>query len=75
LREENDAINKLLRISKVSIGMEFAQMFKENKTLLHVDLSHNNFKKVDCEIIEEGLKENHTLFGIHMIGNEVNTNS
>ena len=50
-------------------------MFKENKTLLHVDLSHNNFKKVDCEIIEEGLKENHTLFGIHMIGNEVNTNS
>lgn len=50
-------------------------MFKENKTLVHMDLSHNNFKKSDCEIIDQGLKENHTLLGIHMVGNELNTNS
>jgi hypothetical protein len=50
-------------------------MFKENKTLIHLDLSHNNLKRIDCQIIDEGLKQNHTLLGIHMIGNEVNTDS
>jgi len=50
-------------------------MFRANKTLIHIDLSHNNFKKNDCESMEQGLEDNHTLLGIHMIGNEVNTNS
>lgn len=50
-------------------------MFKENKTLIHIDLSHNNFMEQDCKVIEDGLKENHTIYGIHMVGNEINTNS
>ena len=50
-------------------------MFKENKALIHVDLSHNNLKKEDCELMEEGLKDNHTILGFHMLGNDVNTNS
>ena len=50
-------------------------MFKENKTLIHVDLSHNNFKTYDCKVIEDGLKENHTIYGIHMVGNEIDTDS
>ena len=50
-------------------------MFEINKTLVHMDLSHNNFSKQDCEIIDEGLKENHTLLGIHMVGNEIDTDS
>jgi tRNA A-37 threonylcarbamoyl transferase component Bud32 len=62
-------------MNKLKIGLDFANMFKENKTLIHVDLSHNNFKKADCMIIDEGLKENHTIFGIHMLGNDINTNS
>jgi hypothetical protein len=66
---------KIMKISRVNIGLELANMFKENKTLIHLDLSHNNLKKSDCEVIDEGLKENHTLLGIHMVGNEVNTNS
>jgi hypothetical protein len=64
-----------MKIPKSKIGLDFASMFKENKTLVHVDLSHNNFKKLDCEIIDEGLKENHTIYGIHMMGNDINTNS
>lgn len=50
-------------------------MFKENKSLIHVDLSHNNLKASDCELMEEGLKDNHKILGIHMIGNDFNTNS
>jgi len=66
---------KIMKIQKINIGADFSLMFKENKTLLHMDLSHNNFNKQDCEVIDEGLKENHSLYGIHMVGNEVNTNS
>lgn len=62
-------------MSNTNIGIEWADCFKENKTLIHVDLSHNNFKKTDCKVIAEGLKENHTILGLHMIGNEVDTNS
>jgi hypothetical protein len=43
--------------------------FKENKSLIHIDLSHNKMLKNDVEIIAEGLKENHTIYGIHFSGN------
>jgi hypothetical protein len=43
--------------------------FRENKSLIHVDISHNNVPKVDMEIIAEGLKDNHTIMGIHVAGN------
>jgi len=46
-----------------------------NKTLLHIDLSHNNLGKEDCELMETGLRHNHTLLGIHMIGNDMNTDA
>jgi hypothetical protein len=42
---------------------------KENKSLIHVDISHNTMSKIDVEIIAEGLKENHNILGIHMAGN------
>ena len=43
--------------------------FRENKSLVHVDISHNKVPKIDMEIIGEGLKENHTILGIHVNGN------
>ncbi len=75
LLEETKMVNKMLNFSKVNIGQEMQNMFKENKVLIHVDLSHNNLKSADCELIEEGLKDNHTILGLHMIGNDYNTNS
>lgn len=42
---------------------------RENKSLVHVDISHNKMSKIDVEIIAEGLKENHSILGIHMSGN------
>jgi hypothetical protein len=43
--------------------------FKENKSLIHVDISNNRIDKIDVEIMAEGLKENHSIYGIHLNGN------
>jgi len=75
MEKENENYIKKMKIQKIKVAQDFQKMFKDNKTLIHMDLSHNNFCKADCEIIDEGLKENHTLYGIHMVGNELNTNS
>ena len=50
-------------------------MFRENKALIHLDLSHNCLKREDCDLMAEGLKDNHTLLGFHIIGNDVDVNS
>ena len=44
-------------------------------TLIHMDLSHNGFTKSDCAVLAEGLQKNRTLLGLHMIGNECNTDT
>lgn len=49
--------------------------FATNQTLLHVDFSNNDFAAPEIEVIAEGLKENHTILGIHMIGNEATTDA
>ncbi|CAK9003928.1 unnamed protein product [Durusdinium trenchii] len=38
-------------------------------TLYHLDLSYNNLGPTSCEIIAEGLRDNHFLYGLHMVGN------
>ena len=43
---------------------------QENKSLVHLDFSFNGFKADDIALIGEGLKHNHTILGIHMMGNE-----
>ena len=39
-------------------GENWSDAFASNKSLLHVDLSHNHLETNDVEIIAEGLKEN-----------------
>jgi len=73
--EQRQIYQKALNFPTVKIGDLFSDMFKGNKTLLHLDLSHNNLTKDDCSAIQEGLQENHTLLGLHMVGNEVNTDA
>jgi hypothetical protein len=41
---------------------------QRNRSLLHLDISHNGFTKVDMETIGDGLRENHTLLGLHALG-------
>lgn len=65
----------MLKIQKTNIGLDLQNMFRENRSLIHLDLSHNNLSRDDCDLMAEGLKENHTLLGFHMIGNDVDVNS
>jgi len=45
-------------------------VFAEDSVLFHIDLSYNSLKARDCALLAERLRLNHTLFGLHIIGNE-----
>lgn len=47
-----------------------ASLLQDGAVLFHVDLSYNGICAADCGIIGDGLKLNHTLFGLHLVGNE-----
>ena len=43
-----------------------------NTALVHLDLSHNGITAADCLVISAGLQANHSLMGLHMLGNAGN---
>jgi hypothetical protein len=43
--------------------------FRDNKSLVHVDISFWGFTLEEIFIMNEGLTENHTIWGIHWVGN------
>lgn len=51
-------------------GEAWAEAFASNKSLLHVDMSHNHLEQTDVEIIAEGLRDNQQILGIHFAGND-----
>jgi hypothetical protein len=51
------------------ISKHMSVMFQENKSLTHLDISNNHFSSHDCSAMSVGLKQNHTLLGIHITGN------
>ena len=67
-----------------TVGKGFAELFhqgfaepwaralRKNKSLIHVDMSHNNIRLDDVEIIADGLKDNHHILGLHFVGNDGN---
>lgn len=55
---------------KETVAKSWADCFRYNRTLIHVDISHNNLKAPELATIAEGLRANHTILGIHLIGNE-----
>jgi hypothetical protein len=55
-----------------SVGRGLGKMFSSNRTLIHMDLSHNNLSRDDCQAMQESLKINHTLLGLHLSGNQAN---
>ena len=44
-------------------------MLASNSSLVHLDLSQNQLSAQDCSILSEGLQSNHSLLGLHMVGN------
>jgi hypothetical protein len=56
-------------------ALALKNLFVQNKALVHVDLSHNGLMDNEIDLISEGLKDNHTILGLHMIGNQKNTDA
>lgn len=51
---------------------ELCELFKNQSTeLLHLDISHNNIGYLDCSQIAIDVKQNHTILGIHVDGNDM----
>lgn len=47
-----------------------ASVFQDCSTLFHLDITHNAFTAEECSTLANGLLHNHTLFGLHMVGND-----
>jgi len=56
-------------MSKGLIGKTWGKALKENKTLVHLDLSFNKIGEDDTAIFAEDIKKNQTCVGIHWQGN------
>ena len=67
--------NSLGRKDNNVTAKALAEMFSLNQYLQHVDISNNYLSTKECEIIGEGLKDNHTIFGIHVQGNDCSVDS
>lgn len=47
-----------------------AQLFRETKALVHLDISKCELTASSCKLLAEGLTENKTILGMHVVGNE-----
>lgn len=50
-------------------AMALAEVLRISVTLYHLDLSYNNLGPASCQIIADGLRDNHFLYGLHIVGN------
>ena len=59
--------------SKVSyFTSQLCELFHNKSTeLIHLDISYNNINFVDSKAISENIKDNHTILGIHVDGNDM----
>ena len=70
LKYQSKVIIPEKEISQFTLAL--GQMFQEKKSALkHLDISHNNLNYRDCKHIEETVKANHTIYGIHVDGNDM----
>lgn len=53
-----------------AFAQKLAELLSTQEGLLHLDISHNMIKKDDCAILAQGITNNHSLWGLHISGNE-----
>lgn len=62
------------KVSQFAITL--GELFSSKKfNLMHLDISYNNINYIDCLHLEETVKQNHTLLGIHVDGNDMTIDS
>ena len=62
---------------------EWKKCFQQNSVLMHLDISQNNLASSEVELMSkfvlsppgDGLKDNHAILGIHMVGNQGKTDA
>lgn len=69
IRENKQKRRRRGRIQDVDVAEIINEFLQDNKSLAHFDLSCNHFRYEECEIIAEGLKVNHSVYGFHFDGN------
>lgn len=50
-------------------GIKFGEACNKGR-LRHVDISYNSLDKNECDKLAETIHDNHTLWGLHIMGNE-----
>ena len=62
-----------VKSNKVSyFATQLCELFHNKSTeLLHLDISYNNINYIDSKSISENIKDNHTILGIHVDGNNM----
>ena len=68
-KEKKPAKGSIAELFAQGFSEPWARAYRHNKSLLHVDMSHNHIPLQDVEIIADGLKDNHKILGFHFIGN------
>lgn len=52
-----------------------ARALKAECSLVHLDLSYNSLRAEDCVVLAGGLRDNHTLVGLHLVGNSASVDA
>ena len=50
---------------------EWIKVFEkqDNISLIHLDMSFNNYSLKECQMISDGIFNNHSIYGFHFSGN------
>ena len=69
----NNSLSPVKVGSRVSFfTSNLCELFHNKDTeLLHLDISYNNINVVDARAISENIKDNHSILGIHVDGNDM----
>lgn len=52
-----------------------SEVLKSQTYLLHIDLSSNYLSSEQCDMLSQGLSSNHSILGLHMLGNDCHIDS
>jgi hypothetical protein len=55
-------------VGEGSCARAISKLFSTNTRLLHLNIAQNKFTPLECDLMSQGLRNNHTLLGIHITG-------
>jgi hypothetical protein len=64
-----DVSYNCLGSSNGKVVERLSEFFQKNRSLIHLDLTSNHFNLAQCRIISEAIKLNHSIYGLHFMGN------